>query len=399
MSFSRGPLRYNIGRIALASVIVAVLGALLFLANFSFVQRAALEGVLLPAIGDSGLSRNQQDILKKQVAASLSSAPINQGLLGTYITLIKDEGADEYTLSNAFTFLSDLGWRSTAAQQNLIAHALAAGDIAAIVDRSDALIRRGKFVDEITALLLGAEQNPAGRALVLRALERRPKWADLYIRLGAQLTTPEGLIAHAALLRDLDDSGYDIGRREAVPLVRAMIRQGLLSQAYGVFEQVAPQSDGQSDGVYDPDFRVAAEAQRNGPLFPFEWNWPTQRGVRSTVRMRGDAGRLNLKWNGKGHPLLLSQIFPVEKNSTHALRVTFSGNNSSILNSLQFYLSCADSGGEKLLLRPKLSRPEEATYEGEIPDTCSFAKLELYGLLEIGAPPLDLFVDRIESIN
>jgi|GEM_PF-3871713 len=387
-------------RVSLALVCVAVSLGLLVFANVTNARRAVIVSNQLAVLGDTGLSAAERSKRLDGITSILEIAPIDPEVLNQFVILERSLGVGSEETERAYVLLSRLGWRSTSAQQNLIGHALAQEDFASIVERSDGLMRRKKFVDEITTLLLTAEQSPAGRALVAESLKRRPPWAKDFIKSGGEIRTKVGLEAHAALLNDLLDEAVDLKRVEAVPPVRAMVREGLFGLGYEVFARMVPERARVNTGIFDPDFTVAAGVQSaREPSFPFEWNVATGRGISSRVEKAGDHGRLALKWDGKGNPLLFRQMFPLGGEPVKALEVKLSENNAHLLNSLQFFVSCAGEGEKRDILEPSLDSNFKVILRGQFPGSCEFVELQVYGLAEIGAPSLDLRIDQINLVR
>lgn len=389
-----------IARFGAAIGLVVLIAALLAWANIAKVNRQAIGAHNLSSLVDSGLSAAEEKALRQGLANELSNAPINQHLLSQYAILLRETDASSRKIDQAYQLLARLGWRSTPAQQNLIAYALAKEDFPAIIRRSDGLLRRGRFSAQISILLLTAEQSLEARRLLIDALQQGPSWSDAFFARAGSLNTKEGLAAHAALLNEFLDAGNQLGRAQTVGAMRAMIKHDLVTDAYGIFERLSSLHQNKTQGIFDPDFRIAADGRlRTEPAYPFEWNVVSGRGIYSRVEDRGSSGRLNLKWNGRGHPLLLSQLFWRGDKPVRGIRVKGLGNEGRLLSSMQLFISCVDEPSRKVQLYPTPHTEGGITYRNEVPDSCEFMRLEVYGLSENGSKPVDIQIDRIDLVD
>ncbi|AKH41361.1 hypothetical protein FHS61_003174 [Altererythrobacter atlanticus] len=360
------------------------------------VRRSELSALRLPVAGDLGVNADKQASLRQSISVSLASAPLDQKLLAQFLILSED-GSER---AKGYPLLANLGWRSTAAQQLLLAEALEGQDLREIMERSDGLLRRGRYSDELISLMLAAEQDPAGRRWLVGALRSNPPWAGRFFGRSSGLESEAALRAHGILLGDLMDAEIAVGRNQLRSGLSAMVDRGLFEEAYSLFERSVPVK-ADKRGLVDPDFTLAFAVQRSGEgSHPFEWTVTSGPGINSRLVSAGDKTFLNLRWDGRGNPLLLRQFFRPQGLDISQLLLTSRDGDSAVLErSAQIFVSCADRPTDKVRFIPAEQDDGSLLYRAERPLSCDFAKLEVLGLARgFGNRELNIQIDRISFI-
>lgn len=313
-----------------------------------------LGGALL-CLGGAGWGRLQQSYARNAIAGpqlivdatarlsaadraairdELAWAPLNAYLLNQWLV---DEaqrgGLAAAARSPTAAMLAKLGYRRLAAQQNLMLIAGQDDDAAMLVDRLDAVLRRGKMRGSGYRLAAGLEASPH-RALLVERIARNPDWASDYLRYQAALSSPAILAARLATVGDI--ANPDIADRAAYATASSA------AMAIGPCDLAL---------AFDRAYHARAQAQPTyaAPqpgevIFPFDWHIPDQPGSLTTVTQGDTRPTLNLAWDGRGNPVLAWRYLrPAE--TVAALETRIFGRHPALRGQLQLSVSAAPSAG------------------------------------------------------
>lgn len=346
-----------------------------------FVAEAAAERGVTVANAQALVMGKAAETLNPASESAARSAlwldPLNQNALNlVYVRAYRGDD-DPARLSRYRTLLARLGWRSTPAQQNLLAAAAMRRDFAEVMDRVDGLMRRNKFAAQVDPFIATVESNPQTRAALVDKLALRPPWRELLLIRGGELHGSERLVARAATMNALLDKRAKLSRIEVAPFLMAAVAGGELTAAYQLWARTLRKPT-EGGLLYDGDFKVAAEqgVRPNLPV-PFEWKFENGDGLSTQI---GSDGGLFIRWSGRGVPILLSQRLkvPVGGRGYRLLIDADRASVTAIADKLAITLSCQEQTVE---FRP-VSRGSGRLVFAADPLTCATPLLTLSGRLQ-----------------
>ena len=274
--------------------------------------------------------------------------------------------------------LARLGWRSTAAQQNLIADAARREDFAEVLERVDSLLRRGKLGPQLDPFLRLVESDRGTRAALVAKLRRTPPWREGFLIRGGELRGRDALAARAAVMSGLIGHGEPLQRMEVSPFLQAAIAGGEVLVAHRLWSRTLKRP-GEGGLLYDGRFRAASEQGTRPQLpVPFEWRFETGDGFTTSV---GSDGSAFLRWNGRGVPVVLSQLVSVPPGA-RGFRLVVEGDAPTVpvvADRLQASLTC---GGRGVEFRPVRREPTRLTLEAGPLRGCAHPTFALAGRLQ-----------------
>lgn len=334
---------------------------------------------------DAAPARALADTLR----AAIVKAPLDQDLVNRFYTLASVNRLVDASEREAWLrLMARLGWRSTAAQQNLIGAAAAADDLSIILDRTDAMLRRARFVGELVVLLYAVEQVPETREDLVARLERGVSWRQTFFGDPRGVASAAGRQARLATVDRMFADGHALSRDEIAPLLSAMTAVGDDAGAYRVWSRFRRQFGGRkhiSEGVtFDPDFASYAASHAGGATadLPFEWQPASGDAASADIVREG----VTLHWDGNGVPVLLRQKF---RAAPGWYELTLAGTEATpdLLNRLDFVAACA--GGDVRFTRIRRDRAGGLIVGSETPIACAFPTLLVRGRASLAPQPVD----------
>lgn len=309
---ARARLPRRIG-LALAGLVGAGLAWQSLAAGFS--AHALLEQRFENAIGwapwsSQALDRRATELLiarRMQEAAAparaaLARSPIDAPALRTLGFVSEAEGRPAQALAY-MSAAGRLGWRDTLTQLWLMQHAFNSGEDDVALQRADALLRQGRFRDQIIDFLQEAAADPKVNAALAVRLAERPDWRPLYFNTARRLPS-ERFDAQESLLLRLAATPPPPRLDEARPFLQRLAEAGDYGRAQRLWLRLggdAPLHDG---GFEASDQSIAGWAG------PFEWRAFQLPDVHLTIdEAPGEAGgkALRIRSGGTAVGTMLSQ--------------------------------------------------------------------------------------------
>ena len=253
------------------------------------------------------------DLVVASIVQELARSPIHQDEAGMLLGQRITRGDAAQDLSPLAQSVADMGYRSTRAQQSLIQYGLQSEDVDLIFAQVDALLRRGKAVDQVLPILYAIETLPEGREMVAGKLIEGAPWRRVFFQSPLGLSNRSQLDSREQLLSLMIDQGEALGRQDIGAFLRRMVESGQRDRAYQFFCQIDTRCS--DAGLIDSNFVVLSErmASTRPELYPFEWTANRGRGYSATPNSNtiglSQAGVL-LRWDGRGTPTFLSQVGP-----------------------------------------------------------------------------------------
>jgi hypothetical protein len=314
-----------------------------------------------------------------QVRAALTARPLDQRIVNVAMTRAVDQKGPTAT-APWIAVVSRLGWRDTAAIQNMLYVAANRNDIARVLDLGDALMRRRQLTDQMIPVLSAAETDPQVRGTFITRLVGQPEWRNTYLTATGHLRTREQLTARYALLRELQRRGSPPAWSEMVQNIRALEQAGLYDLAFSLWQS---SHRGVTRPLDDTHFAQVADSFRLGSEEPiaFQWQIPAGEGFNTGVSTEGGRPTLDIDWNGRGVPVFAQQRTSAMPGR-YGLDIGVDPARLADLKALDFKLMCAD---QPVLFQQDSQRPTRFLAQRATP--CAYPVLQISGSIRAGATP------------
>jgi len=372
---------------------LGLLGGMLVIQFMSLQHRAPLAPRTMELLGtevDSADFRPVLAIAKRRLA----KAPNDASSLNLLYVAAINEKPDGPAAQYIGTLLSQLGWRNTAALQNLIMTATAERDFEAIVKISDALLRRNQASDQILTLLRLVEVEPDTRRYLVRQLAFDPPWEAKFLRTLDTPATATQTSARGQTLEMMLADGQEIERKDLGPSLDAMVQTGEIGTAWDLYR--AYSKSGSRSIITDPGFLRLAQS-RDIPEYralPFDWQDHSTRGLQIGATESIGKAHINILWNGRGMPLMLSQYVKVDTGKNYNLMLTGLDATPELLRRLQFSLSCK-SGLTRFDQIVDNGEPDQLALASSTVVMCKFPRLEIRGKVQDVNRPYEISLSSI----
>lgn len=325
-----------------------------------------------------------------ELRAALWRQPLNARLFDRVYVDTADR-ADPAAARNA-ALLARLGWRDTSSSQNLLLHYALTARYSALIDRAESLTRRHQSEATVFQFLGAVEATPAVRQLIVTRLRAHVPWRDAYLGFDPLLANPQFRDARLRTLRELLASGDRVDRQEIDGLVLALVAAGQPAPAYRLWADVVGHSD---EEIYDQAFRRLTSASVEPATIPFEWQLESAAGHSATASGVGATSGVDITWDGRDVPTLMSQLVPVP-SGRHATLEIVSDRPAEMAQTLQPIFTC---GGQVVPFSLIGSGDGAVRYVAPpLPPTCRFATLSLAGRPLDDARNVTLTIRRIRWI-
>jgi hypothetical protein len=246
--------------------------------------------------------------------------------------------------------LGQLGWRNTAAQQNLIDAAARDSDLVSVLDRVEGLMRREKLTKNLDPFLMALEQYPPTQTMLVERLIPNDRMRNNFLIRSGLLQSSNALTARAATMNALIDRGVRINRYELTPVIGALLGHNQGPIAYALWSHSIGRKPS-AELIYDPGFRLTQRTDiRRDVSLPFEWQFAHGLGYSSTL----DANNaLAIRWSGEGVPQFVSQTISIPADVRGVLLrvIPITGSEAAVSQQLQFSLHCASSVADLRLIK------------------------------------------------
>jgi hypothetical protein len=324
--------------------------ALIFTALMLFfiIWRTAVESANSVEAKSKGMlvaqTRTSSSLEVEQLAKQVALAPLNQQLVNAYYVaavqgLTKLNLRQKNQLRDA---LAALGWRSTAAHQNILMHAVTENDIKTIALHADSLLRRQQLTQQIKELLYLFEASSVGRSELVERLKLSPPWRTETLTDISGFAGTERLNARAETLTAMFEADLRPTQLELAPVVNQLHENNQKVKSYALWRQFTGK-DAEDSSITDRSFNYALKARESEYYTEFPYEWRTRRGLGYSSTFFGDGtdAQAVLRWNGSGAPELLDQYF---RKYTGSGIIYISGPNLDLqtVRSLEFSIICND---------------------------------------------------------
>lgn len=172
--------------------------------------------------------------LKTSLVRRLAAEPLDTGALNLLYAVEVRESAAPMMRAQMAGVLAQMGWRNSAAQQNLMLEAAREGDLEAAMARADGLLRRNLLADRLLPGLRLLEGNKDASAILVRRLAPKPNWRAAYFADAGHLGDPSARMARLGLFNGMIAGGDCPSPAEMMPSLDAFKRAGDHQAAAGL---------------------------------------------------------------------------------------------------------------------------------------------------------------------
>jgi|GEM_PF-3242210 len=349
------------------------------------------------SLSNSGRSNSVRET--RQINALVLANPLDQGLVNLmYVDRLRTTDTAPRRL---ITALADLGWRNTAAQQNLILQAVGEKDLDTIIRRTDGLMRRSVHVEPGLNMLQFVELYPKSQPILVERLGAQPTWRDRFFDQAIDLDNRALITARARTLLRIVTSKGELSRREAWLSLRTLGQAGLFEEALTISNYVISKENQQKNReIADPDFKqLGARLSRAQPVLPFEWEIPKTRGVSVNTHQSAAGNEVTLRWNGRGAPVLMQKLTDIQPDTLAVLKIRGDTNAGSLDQNIRVILKCGDGSSVTFTPENKISPTIDKLWQANGPTPCRFANLQILGRPRDIARSIIIDLNRIEFLK
>ena len=326
------------------------------------------------------------------IRQAIAARPLDQGIANVAMVravkgqttqappiIVANGTPEKARLDTWMPVVARLGWRDTPAQFNRLYGAAAAGDVAMVMDVSEALLRRQQAVDQITPVLAIVETDPQVSQELITRLQRKPGWRAAYLDTTNVLVRPEQRVARYKILRELVRKGDRLGDDEVVTNVTALERGALPNLGFSLLKAARR---GVTSPLNDPDFRRAAtNSAGDVATVPYDWQLLTGEGFSTDAFVENGQSSLEIKWSGRGVPVFARQRTSAGPGR-YALKIAVEPQTLANLAAIQFRLVCDDI---VIRFRQDGASPTRLLTLQSVP--CAYPVLEIAGEVQSSSVP------------
>lgn len=341
------------------------------------VEALANPGAAALVATDQAQARPRVPADAAEVARLVQKRPLDQDMVNLLYALRVRNGLSAEREQDYIKAVASLGWRSDAAQTNLLWRAIGQQDLETLVSRADGLMRRGQSEKELLELLRAFESEPQARRYLVESLRRNPPWRLKFLEQASRLRTNAQRLARYELVSNLLDEGVDLSRREVSVTLRPLYASGLHEQAWSLYNHYLGREESSqllTDGDFTKVARLQSSTDRSSLLF--EWVVPRGRGLNPSVRTVMGSGEIVIRWNGAGTPQLLRQSFHLEESAPLALKLDGIANGNEFNAKILIEAKCPD--GSSVRFNP-VQLGKALAFHTDAPVACAFPQLVFSG--------------------
>lgn len=383
--------RRNVVSVVLFILLFGVMLTVQFLSQKSRTPLAPRAVELVGAKSDSA----QSELILNLASKRLSSAPNDPHSLNLLYVEAVDKDPQASLTNRIGALLSRLGWRYSPVQQNLLTTAVANRDFEAIVKNSDALLRRNQAPDQILALLRLFEIEAGTREYLVQQLAFDPPWKAAFLRQVGDLETASQAKARGLTLAMMLADGQQINRMDIAPSLNAIVRAGEAKIAWALYRPYSKFEN--SSLINDPSFLRLAET-RDIPQYrslPFDWQVHSTRGLQVSASESIGKADIQIRWNGRGTPLMLSQYVYTPQAVRYKLELTGLDALPRLTKTVVFALNCDQRTFRFENIQNDL-KANKITLITEQPVTCQFPRFEIRGRIQDVSRPQTVSLSSLD---
>lgn len=360
------------------------------------VQNNSREAANIAALREVRMFQAVEKPTLEAIRQQLLSTPLDPLLLHGFIAH-RVSSRDASVLSNPERrALESLGWQSTIVQTALIQDAIARADETAVLKRVDGLLRRGKLTQQLIDALVQIEQTGSdARYKLVTMLSNEPRWRRDFLLAASGIEGNKAALARFATLEAMFARGVTPNRDEVAPIVNSLLALGHFERAKILWLKLQ-KNPADASVPSDPHFVTLAtySGDRQRQTIAFEWRPGEGLGYSAQASSVGDDGAvLQLRWDGRGAPVLLQQKLIVQRG-WFAVIVKSSLIDRAKVQRIGFVFYCS---GFTPVFYDQVSGgvDNEFIFTGREPVRCDNPELQLVGNSENATTPIELELNSI----
>jgi hypothetical protein len=203
---------------------------------------------------------------------ALEASPLSAIAVRTLGLSLQAQGRSKQA-ARVMSIGAGLGWRDIPTQSWLVEAYSSQGEIAAALERADALARQQTLREETMRFFLAAAATPELRLPLIERLAIHPPWSqDFFEELRA--IPAEKSAAYIPFLASLTASGHALSSVEVEPFASGLFAKGHYRIASDAWQRFVSRGAPITDGGFSSS-PLASEHRRG----PFQWSFPQAAGV------------------------------------------------------------------------------------------------------------------------
>lgn len=269
-----------------------------------------------------------------------------------------------------------LGWRDTPTQLWVLRDAALRGDTLTLVQRTDALARRGRFPQLTQTIFMASLMEPHLRAALIESLASRPTWRISFFSNVRQHLPLAAIAGMEALLQDMRADGQSVTPDEWLSYIDRLIDLGKFDRARSVWARTfAVPASRLGEQPYDATFALAAARPYGAPVSQFEW--VVDGDLPDGVTFASGTGGASLDSQLPPGATVMSQLLLLPPGE-HSLSARVQGNASAA--PAGWGITCLPSGRSLPRSMPRGSNDELSVVAFDVPAAgCGAQRLSLIG--------------------
>jgi O-antigen ligase len=301
----------------------------------------------LSRLADAHLVAERGGEAAETARAALAISPIDAAAVRSLAWAEETRGENSRGMA-LLAAAGNLGWRDTLTQLWLIDASLALDEPVVVLQRADALLRRGIQRDQMLSLLARMAQTPGMDVALSQQLAQNPSWRTDYMLRAWELPR-EHFSTHEALLLRLAASEAPPRVVETRGFIKKLADNHEYQRAHRLWLKV-----GGVGPVHNPEFETET-AMRSADVSPFEWRSPSVPGVKVSIAepdvpFHGKALRIQSEGIATGTILTQTLVLPP---GDHILSVAIAREGRDATGPLGLSIGCgATSTGQEIKLTP-----------------------------------------------
>lgn len=293
--------------------------------------------------------------------------------------------------------LQALGYRDTRAIQSILHHAGRVIQPQRIITLADALLRREALENYPFLVFAALESQPPLHSYLVDKLRTSPPWLDRFLTYKEILNPPGAVDGRIKTIAALQERGPATSRNAYAILLNKLVTSGATEEAHTIFRTL-DRSYRPSAPLSDPKFMAAAALVDGSEIYPFEWRLADGQGFRAQATLAQSVAILELRWDGRGTPLLASQLTAFTPDAPYQLQIAGMDALPELTRWLDFSVAC--EGGEVTYFeQPVIDQKSDFLRFEQKSIPCRFGVFRIVGKPHDGTRSREAVFDSIKLVR
>jgi hypothetical protein len=293
--------------------------------------------------------------------------------------------------------LEALGYRDTRSIQSILYHAGQVIQPDRIITLADALLRREALENYPFLVFAALESQPQLHSYLVNKLRTSPPWLDRFLTYKEILNSAGAVDGRMKTIAALTERGPTTSRDARAILLSKLVTSGATEEAHAIFRTL-DRGYRQSAPLSDPKFLAAAALADGAEIYPFEWRLAEGQGFRAQATLAQSVAILEIRWDGRGTPLLASQLVAFTPDAPYQLQLAGMDALPDLTRWLDFSVAC--EGGEVIYFeQPVIDQKSDFLRFEPKSIPCRFGVFRIVGKPHDGTRSRDAVFDSIMLVR